>query len=69
MKTFARVRVKRSSEGYVAEPVRTSGSSILSTMTDSNGMVVIPEETEGIEAGETVEVNLFRPLEKEDNDK
>jgi molybdopterin biosynthesis enzyme len=38
-------------------------------MTDSNGMVVIPEETEGIEAGETVEVNLFRPLEKEDNDK
>jgi molybdopterin molybdotransferase len=68
MRTFARVLVKQSSEGYFAEPVRTSGSSILSTMTKSNGIVVIPEEREGIEKGEIVEVNLFRPIEKDSND-
>jgi molybdopterin molybdotransferase len=67
MRTFARVLVRQSSEGYVAEPVRTSGSSILSTMTRSNGIVVIPEEREGIEKGETVEVELFRPIEKVSN--
>jgi molybdopterin biosynthesis enzyme len=63
MRTFARVLVKRSSDGYVAEPVRTSGSSILSTMIFSNGVVAIPERREGIEAGELVEVELFRPVE------
>jgi molybdopterin molybdotransferase len=67
MRTFARVLVKRSSDGYVAEPVRTSGSSILSTMIISNGVVAIPERREGIEAGELVEVELFRPVEREIN--
>ena len=65
MRTFARVLVKKSSDGYVAEPVRTLGSSILSTMTKSNGIVAIHEEREGIEAGAIVEVDLFRPIEKE----
>jgi len=67
MRTFARVQVKQSSDGYVAEPVRTSGSSILSSMTRSNGVLAIAEEREGIEAGEMVDVELFRPIEKEDN--
>jgi len=47
--------------------VRTSGSSILSTMIISNGVVAIPERREGIEAGELVEVELFRPVERETN--
>ena len=67
MRTFARVLVRRTSDGYIAEPVRTTGSSILSTMTRSNGMVIIQEEMEGIETGETVEVELFRPVEKEND--
>ena len=67
MRTFARVLVRRTSDGYVAHPVRTTGSSILSTMTRSNGMVIIQEAMEGIETGETVEVELFRPVEKEND--
>jgi molybdenum cofactor synthesis domain-containing protein len=68
MRTFVRVLVKKSSDGYVAEPVRTSGSSILSSMTKSNGVLAIADEREGIEAGEMVDVELFRPIEKENND-
>jgi len=64
MRTFARVLVKRTAEGYVAELIRTTGSSILSSMTRSNGIVIIPEEKEGIEEDETVEVDLFRPVER-----
>ena len=65
MRTFARVLVKRSAEGYLAEPFRTTGSSILSTMIRSNGFVIIPEEREGFESGEMVDVDLFRPIEED----
>lgn len=64
MRTFARVLVKKTVEGYLAELIRTTGSSILSSMTRSNGIVIIPEEKEGIEEDETVEVDLFRPVER-----
>jgi len=68
MRTFARVLVKKTVEGYLAELIRTTGSSILSSMTRSNGLVVIPEEKEGIEEDETVEVDLFRPIERQNGD-
>ncbi len=68
MRTFARVLVRKSPDGYIAEPVRTLGSSILSTMIKSNGIVAIPEEMEGIEEGTIIEVDLFRPIKKEIND-
>jgi molybdopterin molybdotransferase len=48
----------------IAEPLRTSGSGILSSLLKSNGLVIIPEEKEGIEAGEEVEVILLRPIEE-----
>lgn len=42
-----------------AEPIMISGAGILSSVTRSDGFVVVPEELEGFEAGETVEVVIF----------
>ncbi|MEM2882153.1 MAG: molybdopterin molybdotransferase MoeA [Candidatus Bathyarchaeia archaeon] len=62
-RTFLRVFVKGDGKGgYVAEPIRSSGSGILSSVVKANGLVIIPEWKEGIEEGEEVEVELLRPL-------
>ncbi len=61
VRTFARVLLK---EG-LAEPIRTSGSGILTSMIRANGMVVVPEDKEGFEEGESVEVILIRDLIKD----
>lgn len=62
-RTYVRVQVSESSEGCVAEPVRTSGAGILSSLVQANGFIIIPENVEGYEEGQLVEVELFRPLE------
>jgi len=62
LRTFLRVIVRKANDEYVAEPVRTSGSNIISSLVKANGMVVIPEWKEGLEKGEEVEVELLRPL-------
>ncbi len=58
VRTFARVIYK---DG-LAEPFMTSGSGILSSMIKANGVVVVPEEKEGFEEGEEVDVILVRDL-------
>jgi molybdopterin biosynthesis enzyme len=63
-RTFARVAIKRVGGGYVAEPLRTSGSGVISSMIRANGLVIIPEEKEGLEEGEEVEVAILRHLEE-----
>jgi molybdopterin molybdotransferase len=40
----------------VAVPVRASGASVLSSVTDADGWVTIPESVEGLDAGATVDV-------------
>ena len=50
--TYTRVRVT----GGVARPVMTSGAGILSSVTGSNGFVVIREELEGIDEGNEVDI-------------
>jgi molybdopterin molybdotransferase len=45
--------------GEQAEPIMISRAGILSSVARADGFVLVPEEREGIEAGETVEVNLF----------
>lgn len=42
-----------------AEPIMISGAGILSSVARADGFVVVSEEKEGLEAGETVEVMLF----------
>jgi len=63
-RTFNRVRVKRLGDQISVEPIRLTGSGILTSMTKANGILVIPENVEGYEAGEEVEVSLLRPVEE-----
>ncbi|MFQ5758319.1 MAG: gephyrin-like molybdotransferase Glp [Candidatus Bathyarchaeia archaeon] len=58
-RVFLRVRVFEKDGEFLAEPVRVKGSGILSTMTEANGYVVIPEDREGLDRGESVTVHLF----------
>ena len=43
-----------------AVPIRISGSGILSSLVRADGIVEIPEDREGIDAGEIVDVYLTR---------
>jgi molybdopterin molybdotransferase len=65
-KTFVRVHVFQSGGEYFAEPISTRGSGIISTMTRANGYVVIPENVEGLDKGETVPVHLFDAIAEEE---
>ncbi|WP_255195466.1 molybdopterin molybdotransferase MoeA [Halorarius litoreus] len=56
VKTFARVSLDRSGDQPVATPTRASGSGVLSSVALADGWVVVPEESEGIPADETVTV-------------
>ena len=64
-KTYVRVRVTLKDDEFIAEPVSAKGSGSISTMTQSNGFVVVPENREGVSEGETVIVQLFGGLELE----
>ena len=59
---FVRVRVHRDGYEYSVEPVRVSGSGILSSMTKSDGFVVITANTEGVEEGDQVAVTCYTDL-------
>jgi len=61
-KSFMRVFVKKINNSYIAEPLRLTGSGILSTLTKANGILIIPENIEGYEENEEVEILLTQPL-------
>lgn len=61
-RVFLRVRVLEKNGGFFAEPVRVTGSGVLTTMTKANGYVIIPENREGVEEGESVRVHLFSSI-------
>jgi len=68
-KTFIRVRVFQQRNGeFFADPISTSGSGVITTMTKANGYVVAPENREGLEEGESVTVHLFDDVEVVDED-
>jgi molybdenum cofactor synthesis domain-containing protein len=56
---FVWVRVDENSE---VAPIRTSSSGIVSRILRASGFVVVPENTEGIDKGKGVKVNLLRNL-------
>jgi len=62
-KTFVRVRVFQSDGKFFAKPISARGSGIISTMTKANGYVIVPENREGLEEGESVSVHLFDDVE------
>ncbi|PVX27821.1 MAG: molybdopterin molybdenumtransferase MoeA [Candidatus Bathyarchaeum sp.] len=64
-RAFLRVRVFEKGGGFFAEPVRVTGSGVITTMTKANGYVIIPEDREGVEEGESVRVHLFSSIMRE----
>ena len=56
---FVRVKLLRTEERYYVEPLRVSGSGMLSSMTKSDGFVVIAENKEGVAEGEQVAVTGY----------
>ena len=58
-RVFLRVCVFERNGRFIATPLRVSGSGILTTMTNANGYVIIPENREGLEEEELVRVHLF----------
>ena len=62
-KTYVRVRVSLKNGELFAEPVSAKGSGAISTMTQSNGYLIVPENREGVSEGETVIVQMFGGLE------
>ena len=63
---FVRVRLGRVGERMIASPL-SRGSGVVSSFVKADGILDIPQGTEGYEAGETVPVRLLRrPEELED---
>jgi len=64
IRTFVRVKAFKNEEGRVlVEPLRVTGSGVLSTLTRGNGLLIIPEEVEGFDEGDVVEVELLSSIE------
>jgi len=55
----ARVKLRAAGGELLAEPVMVMGSGILSSMTRADGLVVVPEDVEGLSKGQEVEVELL----------
>ena len=64
-KTYVRVRVILKGGEFYAEPISTKGSGSISTMTQSNGFLVVPENREGVGEGESVIIQMFGNVEAE----
>jgi molybdopterin biosynthesis enzyme len=62
-KNLVRVRVAQSNGELFAEPISARGSGLISTVTRSNGYVVAPENSEGLEEGDLVLVHMFDDVE------
>ena len=56
---FARAIVKKRNGQYFARLTGPQGSGILTSMTLANGLAIIPEDKEGMEAGDTVQVIML----------
>jgi molybdopterin molybdotransferase len=62
-KTYVRVRVIKKNGELIAEPISAKGSGSISTMTQSNGYLIVPENREGVSEGEMVIVHMFAIVE------
>jgi molybdopterin molybdotransferase len=56
---FARVKVEKRNGQYFAKLTGPQGSHILTSMSAANGLAVVPENREKIEAGETLQVMML----------
>jgi len=56
---FVRVRVEKINDEFFAEPIRSGGSGLISSLVKTQGFIIVPENLEGIDAREKVKVNLY----------
>ena len=56
---FVRGICRNENGGLVVEPTRTQSSGVLTSLSDANCLIVIPEEVRSPKAGDTVEVELL----------
>jgi len=59
---FVRVKVYVENGEVKVEPLMLTGSGILSTLIRGNGILVVPEDLEGYDEGDIVEVELLSPI-------
>jgi len=57
-KHFLRVKLEKKENSFIAFPVKLKGSGIISSLTQSDGIVEISEDKEGLKKGEKVSVYL-----------
>ncbi|MCI0438014.1 MAG: molybdopterin biosynthesis protein [Chloroflexi bacterium] len=63
---FLRVRLGRVGEKMVATPVQR-GAGVITSLSRADGLVRIPRFSEGVDAGQSVTVELLRPIEQVEN--
>jgi len=66
-RVYLRVNVYQKGDDFFADPLRTKGSGLLTSMTRANGYVIIPEDREGLNQDEAVLVYLFAPIRRDEN--
>jgi molybdenum cofactor synthesis domain-containing protein len=54
-----RVKLERKENEFIAIPIRLKGSGIISSLTESDGIIEIPPSQEGLKKGDKVIVKLF----------
>jgi molybdopterin molybdotransferase len=62
--TFARVRVRRTEEGWRAASTGARGSNLFTSVSRANGLAVLPPGVDRLKAGAECSVLLFRSLEE-----
>jgi len=60
---FARVRVRRTKDGWLAAPTGGRGSNLIATVAKANGLAIVPPGTQTAQSGSQVKVILFRSME------
>jgi len=58
---YIRVVVGKVGERVCAAPL-SRGAGVITSLTQADGLIVVPRGTQGVEAGEKVKVNLLRPV-------
>ena len=61
MRTFVRVKISRNDNCYFANPISATGARVLSTLTNSDGIVIV-DDLKRLEKNEEVNVILLRSL-------
>jgi molybdopterin molybdotransferase len=65
-RTYARVLVRKTDDGYHAKLTGPQGSGVLTSMALANGLAVIPEDITKVKEGDVVEVQMLHWSEEQD---